>query len=74
MKNTNNYDDFDIRVGMNLKELRIKNNLTQEELAKLLGVTKPLISRWENGKRSMYFSTAKEICKILNVSLQDLTK
>ncbi len=74
MKNTCNYDDFDLRVGANLKELRIQKNMTQEELAMKLGVTKPLVSRWESGQRSMYFETAKQICKILDVSLQDLSK
>lgn len=74
MKIDNNYDDFDIRVGMNLKEIRIQKNLTQEELGKLMNVTKTQVSRWESGKRSMYFETAKQLCKILDVSLQDLVK
>lgn len=74
MKIDNNYDDFDIRVGMNLKEIRIQKNLTQEELGKLMNVTKTQISRWESGKRSMYFETAKQLCKVLDISLQDLGK
>lgn len=74
MKCDSNYDDFDIRVGMNLKEIRIQKNLTQEELGKLMNVTKTQVSRWESGKRSMYFETAKQLCKVLDVTLQDLSK
>ncbi len=74
MKSNNNYDDFDIRVGMNLKKIRIQKNLTQEELGKLMNVTKTQVSRWESGKRSMYFETAKQLCKVLDITLQDLTK
>ena len=34
-----------------LKELRIKKNIKQQDLAKALNVTKQSISNWENGKR-----------------------
>ena len=40
----------------NLKELRQEKNLGQVELAKAIGVSKGIISLWENGLRepSMY--------------------
>ena len=34
-----------------LKQLRLQDQLTQEELAKKLGVAKSLVSMWENGER-----------------------
>ncbi|MBQ9013587.1 MAG: helix-turn-helix transcriptional regulator [Bacilli bacterium] len=34
-----------------LKELRIKKNIKQQDLAKALNVTKQSVSNWENGKR-----------------------
>lgn len=37
-----------IRLGENLRNLRIKNELTQEKLAEALGVSPQAISRWEN--------------------------
>jgi DNA-binding XRE family transcriptional regulator len=37
-------------MGMRIKTLREKNNLTQEELALLCGVTKSAVSYWESGK------------------------
>ncbi len=32
-----------------LKELRIEKNLTQDKLAKLIGMSKMTISHWESG-------------------------
>ncbi len=33
-----------------LKELRVKNNLTQDQLAERVKVTRQAVSRWENGE------------------------
>lgn len=47
------YSKFDldkVKFGQKLKELRLKNNLTQKKLAKLLNTTQSVVSRWENGK------------------------
>ena len=38
-----------IKVGKFIAELRKEKNLTQEELAELLGVSSKSVSRWENG-------------------------
>lgn len=34
---------------MNIRPLRESRNMTQEELAKLLGVKPPAVSKWERG-------------------------
>lgn len=38
-------------LGYRLRELRKTNNMSQEELGKLLGVTKVSVSGYENGTR-----------------------
>ena len=55
-----------------IKELRIKNNLTQEELAEKLNVSRQTISKWELGETNPNINQAKEISKIFNVSLEEL--
>ena len=37
-------------IGAKLKELRIKNNITQDELARNLYLSRQAVSRWETGK------------------------
>lgn len=38
---------MNIKIGINIKKLRTKNNCTQETLATAIGVTPQAISRWE---------------------------
>ena len=38
-----------IRIGNFLRELRRQQNLTQEQLAEQLGVSRRTVSRWETG-------------------------
>lgn len=58
---------------MNLKELREKKNLTQEQLEALSGVDKSTISVLETrpGRRPS-FETAVRLAKALNVRPEDL--
>lgn len=55
-----------------IKELRIKNNLTQKEFAEKLGVTYQAVSKWENGKNMPDITLLKEISNILNVNIEEL--
>lgn len=59
-------------IGKKIKELRIKNNLTQQELASKLNVTYQAVSKWENGKNLPDLVILTEICKIFNIDLNDL--
>ena len=59
----------------NLKELRVKAGLTQEELANLIGSKKQYISALETGLRNISTirnDTMKCICSALNCSTEDL--
>lgn len=37
-------------IGDNIRRLRVKNHMSQEELARLIGVTNQAISAWEKGR------------------------
>ena len=52
----------------NLRMLRIENKLGQVELANALGVSKGIISLWENGLREPNMTSIILIAKYFNVS------
>lgn len=56
----------------NLKELRLENKMRQEELAKALGVSKGVISLWENGVREPNMYSLILIAKYFNISIDEL--
>lgn len=62
---------------MNINEkillLRKKAGLSQESLAEKLNVTRQTVSNWELGQTTPDILQAKELSKIFNVSLDDLT-
>ena len=60
------------KIGKFIKDLRIKNNLTQKEFADKYNVTYQAVSKWENGKNMPDLSLLKDICKDFGVSLDDL--
>ena len=49
------------KLGVLLQDLRTKEGLTQEELAKKSGTTKHYISRLENNKSGIEVSTLRKI-------------
>lgn len=55
-----------------LKEIRMKNNLTQDEMAEKLAVTRQAVSRWENGDSTPNIETLKQISKDFNISINTL--
>ena len=56
----------------NLKELRQEKNLGQVELAKAIGVSKGVISLWENGLREPTMYSLIALAKFFNVSIDEL--
>ena len=58
----------------NLQNLRKKKNMTQDELAEKLQVSRQAVSKWESG--SGYPETEKiiSICEIFNCSMDELIK
>ena len=59
-------------IGNKIYELRKKNNLSQEQLAEKLNVTRQTISKWELNETTPDINQAKEISKIFKISLDDL--
>lgn len=55
-----------------LFELRKRNSLSQEQLGEILGVTKSVISDWENGKKFPTKRNLEKICDYFNVTISYL--
>ena len=58
----------------NLKELREQKNLTQYELAQLVGVTQSAIAQFELGSSIPNIKTAVRIADALGVTCEQLVK
>lgn len=57
-----------VNFGNRLKTLRIKKKLTQQQLADLLGLTKSVMSAYENGLRYPAYDVLIKIARIFKVS------
>ena len=60
-----------MEIGIRIKELRLKNSLTQEELADRCELTKGYISQLENDLTSPSITTLKDILTALGCSLSE---
>lgn len=62
-----------MNFGEALKRIRTQRNLSQEELATILGTSKQVISRYENGQRSPKISVAAAFAAALDVPMSLFT-
>ena len=62
-----------MKIGNKILNLRKQNNITQEQLAEKMGVARQTISKWELGETSPDLEQSKQLSKIFNISLDDLT-
>ncbi len=74
--NTNNYAYIDtldrIVIGKRLKEIRVNNKTTQEELAKILNTSHSTISAYEHGKTLILTAFLYQVCKTFKVSMDEI--
>lgn len=61
-----------IKIGKFIASKRKEKNLTQSILADSLGVTDRAVSKWENGICFPDVSILKDLCKILDITINDL--
>lgn len=61
-----------IKIGKFISSKRKEKGITQSELAEMLNITDRAVSKWENGICLPDAGTMPELCKILNISINDL--
>ncbi len=55
-----------------LKQLRLKHNLTQRELAEKMHVTHQAVSRWENGKSIPDIDVLRQLANLYQISIDEI--
>lgn len=60
------------KIGKFIANLRKEKNMTQQELAKKLGVTDRAISKWENRRGLPDYSLLQDLCDTLSISINEL--
>lgn len=60
------------KIGKFIASSRKKQNLTQEQLAEQLGITKNAVSKWERGLCLMDMSLLEPLSKILKVTVNEI--
>ncbi len=58
------------KIGNMIKEIRQKEKLTQQEFARLFGVTYQAVSKWENGYNIPDIAILTEICNRYSYDIQ----
>ncbi len=60
------------KIGGFLKELRIKHNLSQNDLAIKLYISRQAVSLWENGKTLPEIDKINDLANLYNVTIADI--
>ncbi len=61
-----------MQIGKVIRKYRKAQNLTQEELAKRLGVTAPAVNKWENGNSTPDIALLAPIARMFHISVDEL--
>ena len=59
-------------MRISLKAARVNAGLTQDELAKLVGVTRQTVMAWEDNPAAMKIKDAEKVCKTLDVPFDQI--
>lgn len=61
-----------MNLADNLKKIRKENNLSQEQLAEKLGVSRQSVSKWESGQAYPEMDKVLQLAKMFNLNIDDL--
>ena len=61
-------------LGETLKKQRVENNMSQEFVAELLGVSRQAVSKWENGTSDPSTSNLLALAELFKVPAEELIR
>lgn len=61
-----------MEFGKRFKNFRLSNNLTQKQVAKLIGIDQTNISSWENDKTRPEYENLIKLAKIYDTTIDEL--
>jgi len=59
-------------IGENIKNLRLLNDMTQEQLGNKVGVTISMISQIERGTKAVTLPLGKQLAEVFGCTIDDL--
>ncbi len=59
-------------IGEKITHLRIVSGISQDELAKQLGVSRQSLSKWENDETQPQLDNIKQLCELFKISADEL--
>lgn len=62
------------KIGTNLRILRMKRNLTQQEVAECLGLYYQTICYWENNKNAPKSDNLEKLANFYGVNVEEITE
>lgn len=63
-------DQVSIAIGRRIKEARIKKKITQQQLAKRIGISQQMLSKVERGMENLSISTIQKIAGKLGIEVK----
>ena len=63
--------DF-VKVGLKITKYRKEQNLTQDDIAEKLFVSRQLVSKWENGTGVPSIDILLELCNLFQITFEEL--
>jgi transcriptional regulator with XRE-family HTH domain len=72
MAQQNSNSSLNAYLGLTIKELRTQHNLTIAEVSKLVGISRGMLSKIENGRTSTSLETLEHIANALGVTMSRL--
>ena len=60
------------QIGLNLKVLRTRRELSQDDLGDLIGMKRSYLSEIENGKRNLSLTTLFKLARALKCQMTEL--